>query len=55
MRGRFSESEVRRLCGYGLIDESRAQESVGSRVTLLAQDTIAIDTFAVYEVPPIAS
>lgn len=51
IRERFSETHMRRVCGYGLIDEARAQDSLGRRVTLLAQDTIPIDTFAVYEVP----
>ena len=45
------EEGVRRVCGYGAIDEEFAFESADRRVTLVAQGTLAIDTFAVFELP----
>ncbi len=45
------EDGVRRVCGYGAIDEDLTIHSADRRVTLLAQGTLRIDTFAVYEVP----
>lgn len=42
---------VRRICGYGLIDEDFAVYSGDCRVTLIAQARIRIDSFILYEVP----
>ncbi len=42
---------VKRMCGYGMIDEEYALESSDKQVTLLAQDKIKIDSFHIYEVP----
>lgn len=46
-----TDEEIRRVYGYGVIDEDVVFESADRRVTLLAQGTMPIDTFAVYEVP----
>lgn len=39
------------LCGYGLVDAERAAFSDDARVILYAEDEIAIDHFAVYQIP----
>lgn len=45
------EDGVRRACGYGMIDEDVALNSGDRRVTLVAQGSLLIDSFLVYEVP----
>ena len=42
---------VRKVCGYGVVDDELAFESADRRVTLLTQGSLAIDSFVVYEVP----
>ena len=42
---------VRRVCGYGVIDEDFALNTGDRRVTLVAQGRIAIDTIQIYAVP----
>lgn len=45
------DDAVFNLLGYGLPDVARALESEDNRVILFAEDTLATDKFAVYEVP----
>ncbi len=45
------EAGVRRVCGYGAIDDDYVFESADRRVTLVAQGSLALDTFAVFELP----
>ena len=42
---------ILQVCGYGLPDKKLALESGDRRVTLIAQDTITIDTLILYEIP----
>lgn len=42
---------LRRVYGYGHIDDDVLYESADRRVTMVAQATIPLDTFAIYEVP----
>lgn len=42
---------VLKVCGYGRIDENEALHSWNSRVTLVAQSSIPVDSFQIYEVP----
>src|SRR5262249_18237075 len=42
---------VQNVCGYGLIDEDHALHSGDRRVTLVAQSSIPVDSFQLYEVP----
>ena len=42
---------IRRVCGYGIIDEEFADSSADRRVTLVHRGEIPLDTFAVFEVP----
>ncbi|MGY3610964.1 MULTISPECIES: S8 family peptidase [unclassified Bradyrhizobium] len=42
---------IRAICGHGLIDLERATFSDDARVTLYAEDELAIDHFAVYRIP----
>jgi hypothetical protein len=42
---------VRTVCGHGLVDLERAAFSDDGRVVLYAEDELAYDYFAVYEVP----
>ncbi len=41
----------RRVCGHGLVDLERAAFSDDARVVLYAEDELAIDHFAVYQIP----
>ena len=45
------EDGVLRVCGYGMIDEDHALHSGDRRVTLVAQSSIPLDSFQLYEVP----
>lgn len=46
---------IRKVCGRGQVDLERAAYSDEARVVLYAEDELAIDHFAVYEVPiPVA-
>jgi hypothetical protein len=45
------DDAVRSVCGHGYIDLERAAYSDDSRVVLYADDELALDYFAVYEVP----
>ncbi len=38
-------------CGYGLLDEELSLESADRRVTLIAQGTVQLDQFVIYEIP----
>ena len=44
---------VRKVCGYGAIDEDLALHSGDRRVTLVAQGSMLVDSFHLYEVPAI--
>lgn len=46
-----NEEEIRRVCGYGLIDEELAIESADRRVTMLYQGSLPLDTIDIFEVP----
>lgn len=46
-----SEEEIRRVYGYGMLDEDVIFDSADRRVTLIAQGTMSLDTLVVYEVP----
>lgn len=46
-----SEDEIRRVYGYGMLDEDVIFDSADRRVTLIAQGTMPLDTLAVFEVP----
>src|SRR5690606_11975720 len=45
------EDGVRRVCGYGMVDEDLAFHSGDRRVTFVTQGSIPIDSFQLYEVP----
>jgi subtilisin family serine protease len=47
----LDEDEILNVCGYGVSDVDRALSSDDDRVILFAEDTLALDRFAVYEVP----
>ena len=42
---------VVKACGYGRLDEELASESADRRVTLIAQGSVQLDHFVIYEVP----
>jgi subtilisin family serine protease len=42
---------IPRVCGYGMVDAELALESSDRRVTLVAQGSITIDTFHIFQVP----
>jgi hypothetical protein len=42
---------TRSICGHGLVDLERAAFSDDARVTLYAEDELALDHFAVYRIP----
>jgi hypothetical protein len=42
---------VTRVCGYGMIDEDHALHSGDRRVTLVAQSSLPVDSFNLFEVP----
>jgi hypothetical protein len=42
---------TRAICGHGLVDLERAAFSDDARVTLYAEDNLALDHFAVYRIP----
>jgi hypothetical protein len=48
---KYGDNGLRRVYGYGAIDEDVLFESADRRVTLIAQASIPLDTFAIYEVP----
>ncbi len=45
------EDGVVQVCGYGMIDEDHALHTGDRRVTLVAQSSIPVDSFQLYEVP----
>jgi hypothetical protein len=45
------EDGVLQVCGYGMVDEDHALHSGDRRVTLVAQSSIPVDSFQLYEVP----
>ncbi len=47
----LSDTAARALCGHGTVDAERAAFSDDSRVILYAEDELAIDHFAVYQIP----
>lgn len=47
----LGDAAARSLCGYGRIDAERAAFSDDARVILYAEDELAIDHFAVYQIP----
>lgn len=48
---RLGEGAVMSICGYGQIDEDLALTSADRRVTLVAQGSLQLDFFRIYEVP----
>ncbi len=46
-----TDDAIYNLLGYGLPDVTRALESQDNRVVMIAEDALAADKFAVYEVP----
>ncbi|MCP3397192.1 S8 family serine peptidase [Bradyrhizobium sp. CCGB20] len=48
---RNDDDAIYNLLGYGLPDVARALESEDNHVIMFAEDTLAADEFAVYEVP----
>ncbi|HEX7936264.1 MAG TPA: S8 family peptidase [Paraburkholderia sp.] len=49
--GLLGADAIDQVCGHGLVDLERAAYSDDARVVLYAEDELAIDHFAVYEVP----
>lgn len=47
----LGRSAVRNICGHGQVDTNRAAYSDDHRVVLFAEDLLAYDHFAVYELP----
>lgn len=47
----YEDQGVRRVCGYGVIDEDFALNTGDRRVTLVAQGRIPIDTIQIYALP----
>lgn len=47
----LGEDGVRRTCGHGRVDMERAAFSDDARVVLFAEDELAVDHFAIYEIP----
>ena len=45
------EEGIRKVCGYGMIDDEFALNSGDRRVTQFHQGAIALDTFQIFEVP----
>lgn len=45
------EEYISRVCGYGMVDADLALESGDRRVTLVAQGSIKVDTFQLFQVP----
>lgn len=48
---KLDNDAVMQVCGYGQIDEELATASSDRRVTLVAEGTLKIDHFRIYEVP----
>ena len=42
---------IRKVCGYGMIDEDLAYTSADRRVTMFHEGSIQVDTFQIFEVP----
>lgn len=51
VESKLGAEAVLRVCGYGQVDDDLALESSDRRVTLVAQDKLALDHFRIYEVP----
>ncbi len=49
--GPLGADAVKAVCGHGRIDTERAAFSDDARVVLYAEDELAVDHFAIYEVP----
>ncbi len=49
--GALGPDAIRKVCGRGQVDLERAAYSDEARVVLYAEDELAIDHFAVYEIP----
>jgi hypothetical protein len=47
----LGEDAIRRVCGHGRPDLERAVFSDDARVALYAEDELAVDHFAIYEIP----
>lgn len=47
----LGDEAVRAICGHGYVDLERAAYSDDARVVLYAEDELAVDHFAVYEIP----
>lgn len=45
------EDDILKVCGYGKPDADRALFSADNRVTLIADESIALDTINLYEIP----
>ena len=51
IESKLDKAAVLRICGYGQIDEELAMVSSDRRVTLVAEGTLELDHFRIYEVP----
>jgi hypothetical protein len=51
IRQMHGEDGIRRVYGYGAIDEDVLFDSADRRVTMIAQAAMPLDTFVIYEVP----
>jgi hypothetical protein len=51
IRQMHGENGIRRVYGYGAIDEDVLFDSADRRVTMIAQAAMPLDTFVIYEVP----
>jgi hypothetical protein len=51
IENKLDKEAVSRICGYGQIDEELAMVSSDRRVTLVANGSLKIDHFRIYEVP----
>lgn len=51
IEAKLDKDAVMHVCGYGQVDEELATASSDRRVTLVAESTLKIDHFRIYEVP----
>lgn len=51
LKDEYGEEGIRRVCGYGMIDDEFAMNAGDRRVTQFHQGTIMLDTFQIFEVP----
>lgn len=51
IESKLDKKAVLRVCGYGQVDEELAMVSSDRRVTLIAEGSLQIDRFRIYEIP----